>query len=267
LRLDVSNSTDRDNEEDRKKESAEVEFKTEILDKPEQIIKQITHLAESSSGLSIVSVSGGMQLVYNNFLDLHKNILDNYEMGIGKGIRWIISIDKDSIDLVKKFLELGMQIKHIKNMPILNFAIGDSEVSATIEEMEGGKMVQSLLTSNEPIYVQHFKSVFEELWKTGTDPDQRIKDIKQGLDQEVIETIEKPATVQELFFNILRSAKSDIMIILPTVNAFFRQEKLGSFRVGFCNRSNLDLTTSGKRVTIYVKIKHYIIPFIVFINN
>ena len=122
MRLDVSNSTDRDNEEDRKKESAEVEFKTEILDKAEQIIKQITHLAESSLGLCIVSVSGGMQLVYNNFLDLHKNILDNYEMGIGKGIRWIISINKDNIDLVKEFLELGMQIKHIKNMPILNFA-------------------------------------------------------------------------------------------------------------------------------------------------
>ncbi|HET7389666.1 MAG TPA: hypothetical protein VFJ51_02500 [Nitrososphaeraceae archaeon] len=92
-------------------------------------------------------------------------------------------------------------------------------------------MVQSLLTSNEPIYVQHFKSVFEELWKTGTDPDQRIKDIKQGLDQEVIETIEKPAMVQELFFNILRSAKSDIMIILPTVNAFFRHEKLGTLQL------------------------------------
>ncbi|HYA84403.1 MAG TPA: HAMP domain-containing sensor histidine kinase, partial [Candidatus Bathyarchaeia archaeon] len=170
-------------------------------------------------------------LVYNNFLDLHKNILDNYKMGIGKGITWIISIDKDNIDLVKKFLELGMQIKHIKNMPILNFAIGDREVSATIEEMEGGKMVQSLLTSNEPMYVQHFKSVFEELWKTGADPDQRITDIKQGLDTEVIQTIEKPAMVQELFFNILRSAKSDIMIILPTVNAFFRQEKLGSLQL------------------------------------
>jgi len=152
-------------------------------------------------------------------------------MGIGKGITWIISIDKDNIDLVKKFLELGMQIKHIKNMPILNFAIGDREVSATIEEMEGGKMVQSLLTSNEPMYVQHFKSVFEELWKTGADPDQRITDIKQGLDTEVIQTIEKPAMVQELFFNIVRAAKSDIMIILPTVNAFFRQEKLGSLQL------------------------------------
>ena len=68
-------------------------------------------------------------MIYNNFLDLHKNILDNYKMGIGKGIRWIISIDKDNIDLVTKFLELGMQIKHIKNMPNLNFAIGDREVS------------------------------------------------------------------------------------------------------------------------------------------
>lgn len=228
--MDINNSTDCDIEEDRKKESAP-EFKTHILYKTENIIKQITHLTETSSGLSIVSVSGGMQLIYNNFFDLYKNVLDNYKKGVGKGIRWIISIDKDNIDLVKIFLELGMQIKHIKNMPMMNFAVGDSEAGATIEKMERGKMVQSLLTSNEPMYVQHFKSVFEELWKTGIDPDQRIKDIKEGLDPEVIETIEKPAIVQELYFNILKSAKSDIMIILPTGNAFSRQEKLGSLQL------------------------------------
>ena len=123
--MDINNSTDRDIE-DRKKESA-AEFKTHILDKTENIIKQITHLVETSSGLSIVSVSGGMQLIYNNFFDLYKNVLDNYKKGIGKGIRWIISIDKDNIDLVKIFLELGMQIKHIKNMPMMNFAVGDRE--------------------------------------------------------------------------------------------------------------------------------------------
>ena len=100
--MDINNSTDRDIE-DRKKESA-AEFKTHILDKTENIIKQITHLVETSSGLSIVSVSGGMQLIYNNFFDLYKNVLDNYKRGIGKGIRWIISIDKDNIDLVKIFL-------------------------------------------------------------------------------------------------------------------------------------------------------------------
>ena len=205
--------------------------KTTVLDINEDIIKQITHLAESSSGLSIVSVSGGMQLIYNNFFDLYKNVLDGYKKGVGNGIKWIISIDKESLSLVKTFLDLGMQIRHIKNMPMMNFAVGEKEVNATIEKMEGGKMVQSLLTSNEPIYVQHFKSVFEELWRTGIDPEQRIKDIEEGLDPEVIETIEKPATVQKLYLDILESATSDVMIILPTLNAFSRQEKTGAIRL------------------------------------
>jgi hypothetical protein len=81
------------------------------------------------------------------------------------------------------------------------------------------------------MYVQHFKSVFEELSKTGIDPDQRINDVREGSDPEVIETIEKDTTVQELYLSILKSAKTDMMIILPTANAFSRQEKLGSLKL------------------------------------
>ena len=56
----------------------------------------MTHLTQTYRGLSIVLVSGGMQLIYDNFFELHKNLLDNYRKGIGKGIRWIISIDNRS---------------------------------------------------------------------------------------------------------------------------------------------------------------------------
>jgi two-component system, OmpR family, sensor histidine kinase VicK len=227
--LDINDSSEHIKEEGLKESAAE--FETKVLDRNEDIIKQIAHIAEISSGLSIVSVRGGMQLIYNNFFDLYKNKLDSYKKGVGKGIRWIISIDKESLSLVKIFLDLGMQIKHIKNMPMMNFAVSDTEANATIEKMEGGKMVQSLLTSNESVYVQHFNSVFEELWKTGIDPAQRIKEIEEGLDQEVIEPIEKAATVQELYCNMLKSAKSEIMIIFPTVNSFSRQEKIGAIRL------------------------------------
>jgi two-component system, OmpR family, sensor histidine kinase VicK len=227
--LDINDSSEHIREEGLKESSTEVQ--TKELHKTKDVVKQIAHIAEVSSGLSIVSVRGGMQLIYNNFFDLYKNKLDNYKKGLGNGIRWIISIDKESLRLVKIFLDLGMQIKHIKNMPMMNFAVSDTEANATIEKMEGGKMVQSLLTSNEPMYVQHFNSVFEELWKTGIDPAQRIKEIEEGLDPEVIETIETPATVQELYFNMLKSAKSEIMIIFPTVNSFSRQEKLGAIRL------------------------------------
>ncbi len=116
-------------------------------------MKQVIHLAESSNGLSIVSVSGGMELIYNSFFDLYRKILDDYRGGQGKGIKWVINMEgKEGTDLVKKFIDLGMQIRHVKNLSSMNFAVGDKEVNATIEKMEGGKMVQSLLTSNEPHY-------------------------------------------------------------------------------------------------------------------
>ena len=47
--------------------------------------------------------------------------------------------------------------------------------------MEDGKLVQSLLLSNEPHYLKHFASVFEELWRNSTDAAVRIKEIEEGL--------------------------------------------------------------------------------------
>jgi hypothetical protein len=47
--------------------------------------------------------------------------------------------------------------------------------------MEGGRMVQSLLLSNEP-YIDHFRSIFEDLWAKGIDAEDRVKEIDEGTD-------------------------------------------------------------------------------------
>ena len=74
-----------------------------------------------------------------------------------KGIRLLIApIDRDSIELVKMILDLGVQIREIKNMPPMNFSITEKEVHVTIEKLEGGELAQSVLVSNEPLYVNHF---------------------------------------------------------------------------------------------------------------
>jgi two-component system, OmpR family, sensor histidine kinase VicK len=44
---------------------------------------------------------------------------------------------------------------------------------------------------NQP-YVNHFKSIFEELWKNGIDALDRIRDIEEGVDQADIEIISNP---------------------------------------------------------------------------
>ena len=55
-----------------------------------------------------------MRLIYNNFFEEYKKILDKQRKGQGRGVRWIVSIDKDSIDLVNRFLKEGIQIRHAK---------------------------------------------------------------------------------------------------------------------------------------------------------
>ena len=176
--------------------------KSTILENPEQIANQIILLAKTSNEISLVCSFGGMQGIYDNdkFFDSYKKILDNYKKGQHKGIRWVTSIlgvklEKDDIGLIKTFLDLGMQIRHVKNLSLMNFAVSDKMLNATIEKMEGGKMVQNLLTSNDPNYIQHFYSIFEELWDNGIDAADRIKDIEEGVDLAAdIEVIQNPKT-------------------------------------------------------------------------
>ena len=63
----------------------------------------------------------------------------------------------------------------------MNFAVDDRNFYATIDKMEKGNFMKSLLTSNEPAYIKHYNSIFEELWKNGVDATDRIKDIEAGV--------------------------------------------------------------------------------------
>jgi signal transduction histidine kinase len=189
-------------------------------------------LAETSSQLLIVSSYGRMQLIYNDFLNSYRKILDKHKRGESKeGIKWICNIQKQNLEIVKIFLDMGIQIRHVKNQTPMSFALGDREINATIEKMEEGKMVQSLLTSNEPLYIKHFHSIFENLWYSGIDAIDRIKELEQDIEPEGIGIIRNPFEVQKLVFDLLRLAQEEILIVFSTSNAFHRQEKAGSIKL------------------------------------
>ena len=66
-------------------EEGTIHYESKVLENHDEIYKQIVHLAETSTELSIVSSFGGMQLIYNNFFDLYKKLLDKYRKGEGRG--------------------------------------------------------------------------------------------------------------------------------------------------------------------------------------
>ena len=42
-------------------------------------------------------------------------------------------------------------------------------------------MAKTLFVSNEPLYVEHFNILFEDLWKNGIDAEDRIREIEEGI--------------------------------------------------------------------------------------
>jgi signal transduction histidine kinase len=146
----------------------------------------------------------------------------------GKNTRWVGTINKDNIQLIKAYLDLGMKIKHINHMPPMNFAVSSKELYATIDEMKGGQIARNLLVSNEPHYVKHFKSIFEELWNNGIDAIERIRDIEAGVDLADIQVIANSLRAQDRYIEIVKSASKEILWIFPTTSAFLRQDKMGA---------------------------------------
>jgi len=55
-------------------------------------------------------------------LDRHRNKGSGREQGSSSTVRWVTIIDKESVDLVKKFLDAGIQMRHVRYLPPINFA-------------------------------------------------------------------------------------------------------------------------------------------------
>jgi hypothetical protein len=109
-----------------------VGLRTRVLEDQVQIINEIRRLNYSSTRLSVCSAFGGMQMGYNYLFDSYMNVVDKHQKGEGKGMRWIINIDKENVNLVKVFLKAGIRIRHVRDMPPMNFEVSDKEMAGTI---------------------------------------------------------------------------------------------------------------------------------------
>src|ERR671933_151865 len=208
-------------------EEGTLHYETKIIEDAQEIVKEISRLTDSSTELCTCLTAGGMQYSYNHFFEIKKKLLDKQKKGEHKGIRYIIDIDKDSVNLAKILLDAGIEIKYLKNLPPMSFGVSDKEIAATIEKMEGGENVQSLLLSNEPAYVSHFYHIFEELWKNGIDAKDRIRDIEEGVESATIEIIPSPSYSIKRAYDLINSAQEEVLRIFSSINAFHRQARLG----------------------------------------
>ena len=136
---------------------------TRILEDEDQIITELRRLNSSSTRLSICCEYGGMQMGYKHLFDSYLNIVGRHQKGEGEGMRWIININKENINLV--YLQAGIQIRHVTNMPPMNFGCRCRNGS---NDRKHGRRQGEPKFPNQPLYINNrFNSLFDEMWKNG----------------------------------------------------------------------------------------------------
>jgi two-component system, OmpR family, sensor histidine kinase VicK len=202
-------------------------YETVIIDNSDEIIREIYSLTASSNQLDTCLTSGGMLYSHKYFFDIKKKLLDKQRRGEHKGLRYITNIDDKNLELIKLYLKSGIKIRHVGNLPPMSFGISDKKIAVTIEKMENGKVVQSLLLSNESQYIKHFSSVFQQLWENGIEATDRIQEIEEGIEAEFYKVITDNEKASQILIDMTKSVRSKALIFLPNDKALVRIDRLG----------------------------------------
>jgi hypothetical protein len=118
----------------------EQHYQTRFLENANEVSEEIKKIIDTSDddNWSICSTFDGLLMISRNedFEKMQERLADSSRRG--KSTRWIGTINKDNVDLVKAYVDLGMKIRHINNMPPMNFAVSSKDLCITIDEMKWG---------------------------------------------------------------------------------------------------------------------------------
>ena len=156
--------------------------------------------------------------------------MKNYATGKYKGTKWITTLnDQKEARLLKKILNDSMEIRHVPNIPTLtNFAFNDDVFISSVDRMKDGNLMTSLIVSNDPLYLNHYRSIFEEIWKVSQKLEDRLIDIQENLSDNIT-VLYNPEEAIEVTRKLFELAKQEILIILSSANAASRLDQNKEF--------------------------------------
>jgi two-component system, OmpR family, sensor histidine kinase VicK len=140
---------------------------------------------------------------------------------------YITEITKDNLSYCKQLMTMVDELRHLDGIKG-NFYISETGYLAPATFHEKGKPASQIICSNVKELIDHQRYVFDSFWNRAIPAEQRIKEIEGGIDLGKTEVIQSPQKILELFINMIKSAKQEILLILPTINAFLREERISS---------------------------------------
>jgi two-component system sensor histidine kinase VicK len=196
--------------------------KTEVLYGPENVMNAILQFLSTANRINSCADYKGPSVAIE-VQEYKKLLFDLRTRHIKVG--YITDITKENVHYCKELMKFGYEIRHLDGIKA-NFSLSETEYMATATLQEA-KPVLQVIYSNVKDFVEQQKYVFESFWNKAIPAAQRIREIEEGVNLGMTEIIQDSYRTKEVFIDIIRSAEDEILLILPTVNAFLREERIG----------------------------------------
>jgi two-component system, OmpR family, sensor histidine kinase VicK len=194
--------------------------KTEILYGPKNVMDILLQFLSKANRIDSCGDYKGPSVA----IEAYKNLLVDLKTR-GIKFRYVTDITKENINYCKELIEFSDEVRHLDGIKA-NFSVSEIEYIATATLQEA-KPVPQVIYSNVKDIIEQQKYVFETLWSKSIPAEQKMREIEEGLQPDVIEVIQNSTRAKDLYLNLVKTATKEIMLIFPTMNAFIRQDKIG----------------------------------------
>jgi signal transduction histidine kinase len=196
--------------------------KTEVLygfDKTTEAIMKFLNSAEISMNICAdytwPSVAMGVEVFRKGLYDLKARNVQS---------RYITDITKGNIKYCKELMQIS-ELRHLDGIKG-NFALSEKAytASATLQE---ASLLQQVIYSNVRAILDQQRYVIETLWNKAIPAEQRLREIEEGIEAEVFETITDHEVASRILVDLAKSVKKEALFFLPNDKALVRIDKLG----------------------------------------
>jgi two-component system sensor histidine kinase VicK len=201
---------------------------TKVLYGVETVVNTIIEFLNRTNDVVYACVDQTRPVLTLDTLDLKNAFL--YAKKRGVKLHYVTEITKDNLSYCKQLMDMVDELRHLDGIKG-NFYVSESGYLAPATAHEVGKSASQVIYSNVTEIIEHQRYVFDSFWNRAIQAGDRIREIEEGIDLAKTEVIQSPQKIMDTLLDMIKLAKHEILLILPTINAFLREERIGTFEL------------------------------------
>jgi nitrogen-specific signal transduction histidine kinase len=201
---------------------------TRVFTGVETVINTIIEFLDQTNNVAYICVDQTRPILTLNTATLKEAFIHAKKRGVK--VRYITEITEDNLTYCKQLLTMVDELRHLDGFRG-NFYLSESSYLAPTIFHEKGKSASQIISSNIKEIIENQKYVFDSFWYRAIPAKDRIIEIEEGIDFGKTDLIQTPQRILELFLKMIQSSKHEILLIIPTTNAFLREERIGAIEL------------------------------------